>query len=701
MIYKDFALLQNDFDFITNKCSLEYFWANKPSDFELEEELSKVKNLDNKTIKDFYERVLKKFELITYKWKNELKDYELPALALIPNEGLKILIEKNSDGSYKCEDALGESAFVLNSTDISFLPFKLNHLEKDTIKTASQVFKTTALKYKKYIFYIAIASLSMNILALGISFFSMQVYDRVIPSANIYTLVALSIGVLIAIFLEFMTKIAKSTIIDGVSSVLDLEYSHHIFDRFLKIRCDVLPKNLGLLSGQIQSYASIRTFIISFSSYILIDLPFSMIFVIAIIAIGGINMGIVLLTFFALAILLGLIFKKRIENLTQTSSMASYKKLGLLVETIENAELIKANGGKGGFINKWNALTKSAIDDDIKIKEYSDLVTYISALLQNISYICLVGLGAYLITNEKNMITMGALIAVTILSNRVLSPLSQLPNIFVLYGKSKMAIRDLNKLYEHKVDNDGIKREIYPNLNDADIVCSKLKFAYQEETSVIDIDKLTIPSGNKIGILGVIGCGKSTLLKILAGIYAPTSGKIFVDNIDMQHISRTVINKTIGYLPQSTKLLCGTLRENLIFGLSSKSDDEILEACRKTGLITLISSLPQGLDTAVPEGGDSVSGGQKQLIAITRIFLANPKILILDEPTASLDDGTERFLIKAISSILTPNHTLILATHKVSLLSLVDRLIVLGPNQILMDNEKNIILNQLMSNQKN
>ena len=257
--------------------------------------------------------------------------------------------------------------------------------------------------------------------------------------------------------------------------------------------------------------------------------------------------------------------------------MASYKKLGLLVESIENAELIKANGGKGGFINRWNALTKSAIDDDIKIKEYSDLVTYISALLQNISYICLVGLGAYLITNEKNMITMGALIAVTILSNRVLSPLSQLPNIFVLYGKSKMAIRDLNKLYEHKVDNDGIKREIYPNLNNADIVCSKLKFAYQEETSVIDIDKLTIPSGNKIGILGVIGCGKSTLLKILAGIYAPTSGKIFVDNIDMQHISRTVINKTIGYLPQSTKLLCGTLRENLIFGLSSKSDDEILE----------------------------------------------------------------------------------------------------------------------------
>jgi ATP-binding cassette subfamily C protein LapB len=225
--------------------------------------------------------------------------------------------------------------------------------------------------------------------------------------------------------------------------------------------------------------------------------------------------------------------------------------------------------------------------------------------------------------------------------------------------------------------------------------CQNIQFGYGKDAASIKVANLSIQAGEKVAILGTIGSGKSTLLKILAGLYMPQEGSVQVSGVDMQHISRNRLSESIGYLPQNVKLLSGTLRDNLVLGLVRISDEDIIEAAYKTGLIHLINSLPQGIDTLVPEGGESVSGGQKQLIALTRMILASPSAWLLDEPTASMDEGTERSMLQLLRNQIGSDQTLVLVTHKPVLLGLVNRIIVMTPQGIVIDGPRDAVLQQL------
>ncbi len=556
------------------------------------------------------------------------------------------------------------------------------------------MFKKVALEQKRLLVYAAAATFSINTLALGTSLYTMQVYDRVVPTGAISTLVALTIGVFIAIFLEMMIKFSRSVLLDYATKKMDIEYSNDIFERFLRIRCDALPKSIGTLTGQLQSYNNVRAFITSAAMFLFIDLPFSIIFILAIFVIGGFAMGLVPIGFLILSLIVGFIFRKKIEQASKNSSMASYKKMGLMVETVENSENIKATGAGFNILNNWNRLTQEAVDDDIEIRHYSDMSSYITAFLQQLSYIAIVSLGAYLVA-ENGTITMGALIAMTILSGRILQPIAQLPNQFVQWGKASLAVKDLDNVYKLASDNDGITRPLSPYLDTTNIRCKDISFGYTENSNVISVSELNIKQGEKVAILGAIGSGKSTFLKILAGLYKPTKGFVYLDGIDMQLIKRDFLTENMSYLPQTTKLFAGTLRDNLIFGMIGISDEQIIEAAKLTGLIGLINALPNGLDTVVPEGGESVSGGQKQLIALTRMIVANKKIILLDEPTASMDEGTERQIISMLHQKLSPEQTMVVVTHKPIVLNMVDRIIVLTPNGVAVDGTKEEVLAKL------
>lgn len=295
---------------------------------------------------------------------------------------------------------------------------------------------------------------------------------------------------------------------------------------------------------------------------------------------------------------------------------------------------------------------------------------------------------------------MGGLIAATILSGRALSPISMLPNLLVQWGRTKVAVEDLDRVYALDRDNEGVERPLSPSVLTPHFSCENIFFAYEENAPVVTVKNLTIAPGEKVAIVGMIGSGKSTLLKILAGLYKPQEGKVLINGMDMHHISRNKLNETIGYLPQNVKLISGTLRDNLLLGLVGISDEKIMEASTKTGLIQLINALPQGLDTPVPEGGESVSGGQKQMIAMTRIVLMQPQALLLDEPTANLDDHTERQVLHTIQQQLTPQSSLVVVTHKPALLGLVDRIVVMTPKGIVMDGPKDIVLQKLNPSKK-
>ena len=351
-------------------------------------------------------------------------------------------------------------------------------------------------------------------------------------------------------------------------------------------------------------------------------------------------------------------------------------------------------------MNKWNQLSDDAAGDDIHIHHYTEISQFLAIFIQQSSYIATVALGAYLIGSTSDL-TMGSLIAITILANKVFQPMSQIPGLFVQLAKTKVAIEDLDGLYKLPNDNENVDRPITAKLHSTSLKCEDVKFAYKKDSFTLNIPRLNIQPGEKVAILGVIGSGKSTLLKMLSGVYKPMVGKVVLDGIDMQQLSRGNISKTIGYLDQDTKLFAGTLRDNLVVGLVNVPDEKIIEVSKLTGLLGLITSLPKGLDSTVPEGGQSVSGGQRQLIALTRMLIGETKILLLDEPTASMDEATEMALLRVLQQNVTKDQTLIVVTHKPRILDLVDRIIILSPNGIALDGKKEDVLAVLKKNQTN
>ena len=693
MIYDNLNLAKEDLKWLLGVNTIISESTNSLNSKKVEMILENLTSFDAKYLELFYVELFSSLDFESLSFSKDISKQFLPNFAIVPNFGVVFIYEQTKDGEYKAQSKDGIKIFKSFPLNTRFANLRKKEVSKEKT-SAYEMFKKVALEQKRLLVYAAAATFSINTLALGTSLYTMQVYDRVVPTGAISTLVALTIGVFIAIFLEMMIKFSRSVLLDYATKKMDIEYSNDIFERFLRIRCDALPKSIGTLTGQLQSYNNVRAFITSAAMFLFIDLPFSIIFILAIFLIGGFAMGLVPIGFLILSLIVGFIFRKKIDQASKNSSMASYKKMGLMVETVENSENIKATGAGFNILNNWNRLTQEAVDDDIEIRHYSDMSSYITAFLQQLSYIAIVSLGAYLVA-ENGTITMGALIAMTILSGRILQPIAQLPNQFVQLGKASLAVKDLDRIYQLASDNEGITRPLSPYLDTTNIRCQDIAFGYSENSNVISVAQLNIKQGEKVAILGAIGSGKSTFLKILAGLYKPTKGFVYLDGIDMQLIKRDFLTENMSYLPQTTKLFAGTLRDNLIFGMIGISDEQIIEAAKLTGLIGLINALPNGLDTVVPEGGESVSGGQKQLIALTRMIVANKKIILLDEPTASMDEGTERQIISMLHQKLSPEQTMVVVTHKPIVLNMVDRIIVLTPNGVAVDGTKEEVLAKL------
>lgn len=693
MIYDNLNLAKEDLKWLLGVNTIISDSTNALNSKKVEMILENLTSFDAKYLELFYVELFSSLDFESLSFSKDISKQFLPNFAIVPNFGVVFIYEQTKDGEYKAQSKDGIKIFKSFPLNTRFANLRKKEVSKEKT-SAYEMFKKVALEQKRLLVYAAAATFSINTLALGTSLYTMQVYDRVVPTGAISTLIALTIGVFIAIFLEMIIKFSRSVLLDYATKKMDIEYSNDIFERFLRIRCDALPKSIGTLTGQLQSYNNVRAFITSAAMFLFIDLPFSIIFILAIFLIGGFAMGLVPIGFLILSLIVGFIFRKKIDQASKNSSMASYKKMGLMVETVENSENIKATGAGFNILNNWNRLTQEAVDDDIEIRHYSDMSSYITAFLQQLSYIAIVSLGAYLVA-ENGTITMGALIAMTILSGRILQPIAQLPNQFVQLGKASLAVKDLDRIYQLASDNDGITRPLSPYLDTTNIRCKDISFGYTENSNVISVSELNIKQGEKVAILGAIGSGKSTFLKILAGLYKPTKGFVYLDGIDMQLIKRDFLTENMSYLPQTTKLFAGTLRDNLIFGMIGISDEQIIEAAKLTGLIGLINALPNGLDTVVPEGGESVSGGQKQLIALTRMIVANKKIILLDEPTASMDEGTERQIISMLHQKLSPEQTMVVVTHKPIVLNMVDRIIVLTPNGVAVDGTKEEVLAKL------
>ena len=685
--YSSLEQLKNDLNWLSKECTLEHFSYSRLSDYEFANLSGQIsKRLDNPFVEDLYNQLLSKIDLQSSVWEDTLSRSMLPVIALIPEVGVQIVIDIDVNGVYKSIDANGtiQNESFPEKTIFRMLKFQS---KKSSSNSSGAMFKSIAKKQKKYLYFAIIASVSINTLALGVAFYTMQVYDRVVSTNGMSTLIALTIGVGIALILELILKFSRGAIVDQATKIMDIAYAHNTFYRFLNIRSDNLPKGIGTLSSKINGYTAVRSFVVNASMFLIIDFPFAFFFLFVISLIGSFKVGLLILSFALTSVLAGFLFKNKIEVATKTSNMAAHAKQGLLVESVENSIKIKTAGANWSVMNKWNQLTDDAADDDLLIKHYTDMSGFLAVFIQQASYVSTVAFGAYLIGSNSNL-TMGSLIAITILANKVFQPMTQIPGLFVQWAKAKVAVEDLDGLYAMASDNENVDRPVTLKLQSYDIACVDVKFAYNKDQLVLNIPKLLIRSGEKVAIVGTIGAGKSTLIKLLSGIYKPKVGRVSIDNIDMQQISRDNLTNTIGYLDQDTKLFSGTFRDNLTIGLVNVTDEQIIEFSKLTGLIGLITQLPKGLDTLVPEGGQTVSGGQRQLIALTRILIADSKVLLLDEPTASMDELTEQRILQTLLKTTTKEQTLIIVTHKKHMLKLVDRVIILDNNVIVADGKK-------------
>lgn len=560
--------------------------------------------------------------------------------------------------------------------------------------TAYALFRNALLARKDIFVQAAAASLLANLLALAAALYSMQVYDRVIPTQGISTLLVLTVGVLIAIVLELVVKFARAHVLESGVKGMDLELSDAIFARLLGIRMDQFPASVGTLSAQLRSYEMIRRFASSATLYLVVDTPFALIFLAVIALLAGAKMAAIPVVFFALALAIGLLYRQRIARHAESGNAAANHKLGLLVETVESAESIKAAGAGARQLERWNTLSRQAVDDDVQIQRYSEQATYLAAFMQQASYILLVAIGAWIASTSSDL-TMGGLIACAILSGRVLGPIAALPGLIVQWAHARAALDSLEKVFALQGDNHAVARPLTPEQIHGEWRIENLKFAYPGRPRPLSLPPTLIRPGEKVAILGPVGAGKSTLLKIMAGLFAPGEGQVLLDDLDIQQIDRTHLSKRMGYLPQDVKLLAGTLRDNLTVGLGDVTEAALLDACRGIGLDQLIASHPQGLDMPIFEGGKGVSGGQKQLIALTRLLLSRPAAWLLDEPTAAMDEATEQKSLAALRQAIAPEQTLILVTHKPVLLGLVDRFIVLLPGGGVIDGPKAAVLDRL------
>lgn len=605
---------------------------------------------------------------------------DFPMIWLSKNEPRVLLIKgKISNGKYACED-VERQALELPAVDLSdgvVLQFNTDITEggrhKQVNVTARDWFGYTLRKHSRIFGEAIFASFMISSVGLFSALYTMQVYDRVVPTKGYSTLWVLTIGVVLAVLIEFTIKQVRARMLDRASKAIDIELSSVFFSKALDIRMDARPKTIGTFASQIRHFESVRNFMASSTLYILADVPFAVLFIGVIALLAG-QVALVPVASLCMALISGFYSQKEIERLTADNMAESNKKNGLLIEAIDGIESIKATGGEWKMLDKHQNLTNSIAKNELALKFTSTRAGNMAQSIQQFNYVGIIAVGALLIGSGD--ITMGALIACSIISGRVFNPIAQLPNMIVQWKNAKIALKSLDDIMAMPSDRSHDQRLVIPEICKGKFEMQSVTFGYHEDRSSIEVEKLVVNAGERIAVVGTVGSGKSTLIKLLSGLYKPQKGTVFLDDVDIQQLAPEFVREHIGYLPQDVRLFNGTLRENLTIGMPTPSDSKILEAAALTGLDLPIKEHPKGLELEITEGGRGLSGGQRQLVGLTRLLIAKPKIILLDEPTASMDMQLETKVMRHLFQQIPKDHVVIVVTHKFSLLPNVDRVIV-------------------------
>ncbi|WP_455803166.1 type I secretion system permease/ATPase [Acinetobacter guillouiae] len=538
---------------------------------------------------------------------------------------------------------------------------------------------------------IMVASMIANILALATIIFSMQVYDRVVPSQSIPTLWVLAGGVLIAAVFEFVLRIARVYLSDIIGKRADLKISDRVFGHALRIRNKDRARSTGSFISQIRELEGVRELVTSTTISAIADLPFFFLFLVIFWIIGG-NIFWVMLLVVPLMIIPGFLVQKKLAQLATEGMRESAIRNAILVEAVQGIEDIKLLRAEARFQNQWNHMNEVSADVSMRQRKIVGWLNAWTQKIQGLTYAIVVLVGCFAVM--KGDMTTGALVACSILSSRMLAPISQVTGVLGRWQQAKVAKNGLDELMQKPVDRPDRAQLIQRKVLSGDYDFKGVVFKYTEDDPrpTLVIPQLKIHAGEKVAILGRNGAGKSSLLQLLSGMQLPVQGKISLDGVDQSLLDPDDIRRDMALLNQNAHLFFGTIRENLTLGAPLASNDEIIRALQITNALEIVEQKKEGLDHLILEGGVGFSGGQKQALLLTRLLLRNPNIVLLDEPTASIDDVSEKVLIQHLKEWLG-HRTLVVATHRPAVLQLVDRIIVVHEGKIIKDGPRDAILN--------
>lgn len=564
---------------------------------------------------------------------------------------------------------------------------------REHVPTALSVFWRSLRTRKKVFTSAIIATVIINLVTLATSLYSMQVYDRVIPRSGFSTLWVLTAGVLFALLIDFVLRTTRAMMIEREAARVDAEVSEFFFARAQAVRLDARPGGIGTMAAQLRGLEQVRALLSSASIFLIADLPFAIFFIFVIASLAGI-VAIVPLISFPVALLTAFLIARLIRKDTEKAQVSGNRKNGLLVESLDAAETVKANRGGWHMLSRWNNLMDELQLHEDPVKRWSAVAGSIFSSLQQVAYIAIIAVGAIQVAN--GYMTMGALIACAIIAGRINGPLvSQLPNFLIQWGYARSSLGALDGILALPLDRPTDMETLRPDNLNGPIQLQDVQFAYPGARSGLNIPRLVIKPGERVAIIGGIGSGKSTLLRVLAGLYMPAQGSVTLGGLDMSHVAEDVLRRHIGYLPQDTRMLNGTLRDNILLGLPNPGDDVLMGVADELGLAPMIAQHPMGLDLPISEGGRGLSGGQRTLAGLTRLMLGKSQVWLLDEPTANLDQATEARVLRAVKNGLSQDSTLVIVTHRLQLLSLVDRVIVVTNGQIRLDGTPKDVLEKL------
>ncbi len=539
---------------------------------------------------------------------------------------------------------------------------------------------------------IILAAVMINFFSLGSSIFIMTVYDRVIPNNAVESLVALCIGMVIVIGFDFLLKFLRAYFIDSAGQKVDLKVAKGIFDRIMKLKLSAKKGSTGGLVNTVREFESLRDFCTSASLATIVDIPFIILFIGVIAIIGG-PVAIVPALAVPFVLFVGFFIQPFLSRFSAEGMQQGHSKQGTLVEMVSGLETLKSLGSDKMFHDRWEKAVDQHSSVSLKSRMFSQIAINSAATAQQISQIGIVAVGFVLIMNGE--LSMGALIACVIISGRCLAPLGQLANLLTRYNHAKTAYAALDKLMsapnEDVSGRDFIRRE---NMK-GKIEFKNVNFKYPDQSvRVLDNVSFTVEAGEKVGILGKIGSGKSTILRLASGLYEPDDGAIMVDDTDIRQIVPDDLRKNISMVLQDVYLFSGSVKENISMGHAEVSDEDILRAAEISGVQEFVGSIPNGYDLKLKDRGDGLSGGQKQALAVARALVRNAPMLMMDEPTSSMDTNSEQKLIFRLKEELK-DKTLMIVTHRPSLLELVDRIIVIEQGKVVANGPKDDVIKML------